>query len=58
MSMIRIAWKNVWNKTGSTLLTLTLVSFGVGILSMMLLLDKQLSDKLNSSMLEHMLLQS
>ncbi|MFM9422445.1 MAG: hypothetical protein RIR06_906 [Bacteroidota bacterium] len=49
MSMIRIAWKNVWNKTGSTLLTLTLVSFGVGILSMMLLLDKQLSDKLNRS---------
>jgi len=49
MNMIRIAWKNVWNKTGSTLLTLTLVSFGVGILSLMLLLDKQLSDKLNRS---------
>lgn len=49
MNMIRIAWKNVWSKKGSTLLTLTLVSFGVGILSMMLLLDKQLSDKLNRS---------
>jgi putative ABC transport system permease protein len=49
MNLIRIAWKNAWNKKGATSLTLILVAFGVGILSMMLLLDKQLSDKLNRS---------
>jgi putative ABC transport system permease protein len=49
MRIIFIAWKNCWQKAGATTLTLLLLSFGVGIISMMLLLENQLSDKFNKN---------
>jgi putative ABC transport system permease protein len=49
MKIIFIAWKNCWQKAGATTLTLLLLSFGVGIISMMLLLENQLSDKFNNN---------
>ena len=49
MKIIFIAWKNCWQKAGATTLTLLLLSFGVGIISMMLLLENQLSDKFNKN---------
>lgn len=49
MKIIFIAWKNCWQKAGSTTLTLLLLSFGVGIISMMLLLENQLSEKFNKN---------
>ena len=49
MKLIFIAWKNCWQKAGATTLTLLLLSFGVGIISMMLLLENQLSDKFNKN---------
>jgi putative ABC transport system permease protein len=49
MKIIFIAWKNCWQKGGATTLTLLLLSFGVGIISMMLLLENQLSEKFNKN---------
>jgi putative ABC transport system permease protein len=49
MKIIFIAWKNCWQKAGATTLTLLLLSFGVGIISMMFLLENQLSDKFNKN---------
>lgn len=49
MKIIFIAWKNCWQKAGATTLTLLLLSFGVGIISMMLLLENQLSEKFNKN---------
>jgi len=49
MKIIFIAWKNCWQKAGATSLTLLLLSFGVGIISMMFLLENQLSDKFNKN---------
>ena len=49
MKIIFIAWKNCWQKAGATTLTLLLLSFGVGIISMMFLLENQLSDKINKN---------
>ena len=49
MKIIFIAWKNCWQKAGATTLTLLLLSFGVGIISMMLLLENQLSDKFDKN---------
>lgn len=49
MKIIFIAWKNCWQKAGATTLTLLLLSFGVGIISMMFLLENQLSEKFNKN---------
>ena len=49
MKIIFIAWKNCWQKAGATSLTLLLLSFGVGIISMMLLLENQLNEKFNKN---------
>lgn len=49
MKLLFIAWKNCWQKAGATTLTLLLLSFGVGIISMMLLLENQLSEKFNKN---------
>jgi putative ABC transport system permease protein len=49
MKIIFIAWKNCWQKAGATGLTLLLLSFGVGIISMMLLLENQLNEKFNKN---------
>ncbi len=49
MKIIFIAWKNCWQKAGATTLPLLLLSFGVGIISMMLLLENQLSEKFNKN---------
>jgi putative ABC transport system permease protein len=49
MKLFFIAWKNCWQKAGATTLTLLLLSFGVGIISMMLLLENQLSEKFDKN---------
>lgn len=49
MKLFIIAWKNCWQKAGATALTLLLLSFGVGIISMMLLLENQLNEKFNKN---------
>ena len=49
MKLFFIAWKNCWQKAGATTLSLLLLSFGVGIISMMLLLENQLSEKFDKN---------
>lgn len=39
--MFRLAWKNIWNKPLSALLSLLLFSLGIGLISFILLLNKQ-----------------
>lgn len=49
MKIILIAWKNAWNKAGSTSLTLILLACSVGIISLMLLLENQLHEKFDKN---------
>lgn len=39
--MFRLAWKNIWNKPLSALLSLLLFSLGIGLISFILLLNQQ-----------------
>jgi putative ABC transport system permease protein len=49
MKIFFIAWKNAWNKAGSTSLTLILLACSVGIISLMLLLENQLHEKFDKN---------
>jgi putative ABC transport system permease protein len=45
MNLLKISWSNVRSKPLSTALSVMLLAFGVVVISLLLLLDKQLSDK-------------
>jgi putative ABC transport system permease protein len=45
MNLLKISWSNIKHKPLNTLLSIILLAFGVGIISMMLLLKAQISDK-------------
>jgi putative ABC transport system permease protein len=45
MTLLKISWSNIQHKPLNTLLSIVLLSFGIGIISMMLLLKNQISEK-------------
>jgi len=45
MTLLKISWSNIKHKPLNTLLSIVLLSFGIGIISMMLLLKSQISEK-------------
>jgi len=45
MNLLKISWSNIKHKPLNTLLSIVLLSFGIGIISMMLLLKNQISEK-------------
>jgi putative ABC transport system permease protein len=45
MNLLKISWSNIKHKPLNTLLSIVLLSFGIGIISMMLLLKSQISEK-------------
>jgi putative ABC transport system permease protein len=45
MNLLKISWSNIKHKPLNTLLSTVLLSFGIGIISMMLLLKTQISEK-------------
>jgi len=49
MSPLKISWKSLWSKPLSAFLNLMLVAFGIGILTMLLLASKQISEKLDNN---------
>ena len=50
MSVLKLAWKNLTNRPLSMLLTLVLFALGVGLTSLLLLLNKQLTDKFEKNL--------
>ena len=45
MNLIKISWSNIRHKPLNTLLSIVLLSFGIGIISLMLLLKEQIGEK-------------
>lgn len=45
MTLLKIIWKNIRHKPMNTMLSIVLLSFGIGIISLMLLLKEQLGQK-------------
>lgn len=45
MNLIKISWSNIQHKPLNTLLSIVLLSFGIGIISLMLLLKEQIGEK-------------
>jgi putative ABC transport system permease protein len=45
MNLLKISWSNIKHKPLNTLLSIVLLSFGIGVISMMLLLKSQISEK-------------
>lgn len=49
MSPLKISWKSLWSKPLSSALNIMLIAFGTGILTLLLLASKQISDKLENN---------
>ncbi|TDQ07060.1 ABC transporter permease [Pedobacter metabolipauper] len=49
MSPLKISWKSLWSKPLSSALNILLIAFGTGILTILLLASKQISDKLENN---------
>lgn len=47
MNLLKISWSNIRYKPLNTLLSIVLLSFGIGIISLMLLIQDQLGEKFN-----------
>lgn len=45
MNLLHVSWKNLWNKSLSTILSLILIAFGVGLLSVLVLFQNQFSEQ-------------
>ena len=45
MNLLKISWANIRYKPMNTLLSIVLLSFGIGIISLMLLLKQQIGEK-------------
>lgn len=50
MNLIRLSWKNLTNNPLTMLLSLLLFALGVGLISLLLLLNQQLSDKFDKNL--------
>lgn len=50
MNLFRIAWKHIVAKPSATLLSLILFALGVGLISILLLLSQQISDKFDRNL--------
>jgi putative ABC transport system permease protein len=50
MNLLKIAWKNLLNRPLSMLLTLVLFALGVGLTALLLLLNRQLTDKFEKNL--------
>ncbi|MFK7807680.1 MAG: ABC transporter permease [Saprospiraceae bacterium] len=50
MNLIRLSWKNLTNNPLTMLLSLLLFALGVGLISLLLLLNKQLSEKFDKNL--------
>ena len=50
MTILQLAWKNLTTRPLSMLLTLVLFALGVGLTSLLLLLNKQLTDKFEKNL--------
>jgi putative ABC transport system permease protein len=50
MSLFRLSWKNLTNKPLTMLLTLTLFALGVGLISLLLLVNKQVEEKFEKNL--------
>ncbi len=50
MNSLKLSWKNLTHKPLSMLLSLVLFALGVGLISMLLLLDKQVQDKFDKNL--------
>ncbi len=50
MNLIKLSWKNLTNKPLAMLLSLILFALGVGLISLLLLLSKQLQDKFDKNL--------
>lgn len=50
MNALKLSWKNLTNKPLSLLLSVTLFSLGVGLISLLLLLNKQLEEKFEKNL--------
>lgn len=49
MNIFRISWKNIWHKPLSALLSILLITLGVTLISLTILLSKNLNDKLTEN---------
>ena len=45
MNLIKISWSNIKYKPLNTMLSIVLLAFGIGIISLMILLKQQISEK-------------
>src|SRR5690349_14210226 len=45
MNLLKISWSNIRYKPMNTMLSIVLLSFGIGIISLMLLLKQQIGEK-------------
>lgn len=45
MNLVYLSWKNMWNKSWSSILSIILIAFGVGLLSLMILFQNQFSEQ-------------
>ena len=50
MNIFQISWKNIINKPLNTTLSLVLFALGVGLISLLLMLNKQIQDKFEKNL--------
>ena len=50
MNLFKLAWKNLTNKPLSMLLSLVLFALGVGLVSILFLLNQQVQDKFKKNL--------
>ena len=50
MNLVKLSWKNLMHKPLTTLLSVVLFALGVGMISLLLLLSKQLQDKFDKNL--------
>lgn len=49
MNVIKISWKSIWSKPLSTALSMILIAFGTGILTILILASAQIEEKLHNN---------
>ena len=50
MNINKLSWRNITSNPLNTFLSLLLMTFGVGIISLLLLLNNQIKDQLNNNL--------
>ncbi len=49
MNLLQVSWKNSWNKSLSSALSIILIAFGVGLLSVLVLFQNQFSEQFDKN---------